>query len=421
MQNKMILEKYLNYVLDNVSYYRTNLNDEQKSSCVDTYNKFPVLHKNIVLQNRNLFISDEYKCDLPARKLIKKMTSGSTGDCLEVIWSKFGEAISNLTAWKYRKKWYQVDINTKFLSFHTNTGKYFTKDTEKVHYDNSVNISIFRYCLTKENIDWISDAIYNYNPVWILTYPSILYIVTNLMKEKGNEWFFNSIKYIELMGEHLQDGLLSYFQNHYTNAKISNMYGATEVGTIALQCPEGHMHVITNNVFVEILQKGNVLVTSLKNMAMPLVKYDIGDIAKWNQTICPCGCKDPIIELLGGRATQNIVLPSGASLHAHLILHIVKKINSEYGSPIIQFKAIQRTVEKIDVYVMIKDGYEDWLPTLEDAFNLIAIGMIKEEISWNLSLLQSSEMELLKKNEFFKSELEVDNNELSWSFDGISV
>ena len=417
--NKSSLVKMVKYACENVEYYKKYANGGEMNN-EDIYVKLPFLYKNQIINEPSAFLSQKYKADMNARKLLRKFTSGSTGDCLAVYWDKFSDTLSNLAVWKYRKNWYGVDINSKYLTFHINTGESFAGDPEQYSYNASHNhLSISRLSLSSFNLDWISKVVTSFRPEWILAYPSILFVFTELMKRVKCESFFENVKYIELMGEYVQDGFLEYLKKIYKNAKIADMYGCTEVGTIALQCPHGYRHIVSKNVFVETIND-KIVVTGLQNAAMPVIKYIVGDYGKIEHKKCKCGCKEPIIELQS-RTTKFIVLPNGSSLHAHIILYIVKKINSENHSAIIKFKAVQKTVSDIIVYVSLKPGFESWLKSLQIQFNEISNKVIGENMHWTLCLLSIEDIDTCKKNDFFDTELEMEKYEVPRSFDEIAL
>jgi phenylacetate-CoA ligase len=101
---------------------------------------------------------------------------------------------------------------------------------------------------------------------------------------------------------------------------VFNKYGSWEFGPIAWECPEEHsLHVNTGTFHMEILDGknrplhqgiGRVVMTSLCNRAMPLIRYEQGDLAGWGAQ-CPCGRGLPVIKSLEGRADDMVVLPSG--------------------------------------------------------------------------------------------------------------
>jgi phenylacetate-CoA ligase len=90
---------------------------------------------------------------------------------------------------------------------------------------------------------------------------------------------------------------------------------------ISLQCPDHeHYHVQSEHVFVEVLDEdgnlcrpgetGKLFVTSLHNLAMPLIRYDLGDYVEVGPP-CPCGRGLPVITRIVGRTHNMLVMPSG--------------------------------------------------------------------------------------------------------------
>ena len=116
------------------------------------------------------------------------------------------------------------------------------------------------------------------------------------------------------------------------NARIIDRYSSEEFGYIAFQCPKhDHLHVSSPSVVVEVVDDegkpcdigvpGRVLVTSLHNFAMPLIRYEIGDIAQFGPP-CDSGLNWPVLERIMGRTRDGVVLPNGE-------FHLVTFFNSE--------------------------------------------------------------------------------------------
>jgi phenylacetate-CoA ligase len=92
--------------------------------------------------------------------------------------------------------------------------------------------------------------------------------------------------------------------------EVSDNYGSTEAFP-AWQCPTGSYHVNAEHVIVEIVDDhglptspgklGRVLLTTLHNRLMPLVRYEIGDYAIAAEGACRCGRTLPLIGAIGGR------------------------------------------------------------------------------------------------------------------------
>lgn len=112
-------------------------------------------------------------------------------------------------------------------------------------------------------------------------------------------------------------------------ARIINRYTCEEAGWLALQCPKhDHLHVFTANVILEIVDRegqpcpvgvpGRVLVTALHSQAMPLIRYEIGDIAEWGPA-CDCGIHLPVLKRIWGRDNQSIQTPDGRYRYVVLV------------------------------------------------------------------------------------------------------
>jgi phenylacetate-CoA ligase len=103
--------------------------------------------------------------------------------------------------------------------------------------------------------------------------------------------------------------------------KVTNRYGCEEVSLIACECEQHNgLHINADGVYVELLrdgrpaapgEAGSVVVTDLTNRAMPLIRYQVGDVAVASDRVCPCGRGLPLLERLEGREADFIVTPSG--------------------------------------------------------------------------------------------------------------
>jgi phenylacetate-CoA ligase len=132
--------------------------------------------------------------------------------------------------------------------------------------------------------------------------------------------------------------------------KVTNRYGCEEVSLIACEC-ERHqgLHVNADGVYVEILrdgrparpgEAGSVIVTDLTNRAMPLLRYQVGDVAVMSERTCPCGRGLSLLERVEGREADYVVTAAG-----ELISGISLTENFALEVPgIAQLQIIQETV-----------------------------------------------------------------------------
>lgn len=79
-----------------------------------------------------------------------------------------------------------------------------------------------------------------------------------------------------------------------------DVYGMTEVGVIAVSCEAGAWHIDASSCEVEIVH-GEIVVSSIDNEAMPLVRYRTGDAGALGTGDCACGAASPRLAELSGR------------------------------------------------------------------------------------------------------------------------
>ncbi len=137
---------------------------------------------------------------------------------------------------------------------------------------------------------------------------------------------------------------------------VTNRYGCEEVSLIACECERHHgLHVNADGVFVEIMraddtgalthparpgEPGSVVVTDLTNRAMPIIRYQVGDVAVLSDRVCPCGRGLPLLERIEGRDADYVITPAG-----ELISGISLTENFALQVPgVVQFQIVQESL-----------------------------------------------------------------------------
>ena len=98
-------------------------------------------------------------------------------------------------------------------------------------------------------------------------------------------------------------------------------YGSTETGTLAGQCPRGHLHLWADRAIFEVYDprtgavstegRGQLVVTPLYREAMPLLRYNIEDEVEVAYRDCACGWRLPTVRVLG---RSGVAYRSGGGL-----------------------------------------------------------------------------------------------------------
>jgi len=110
-------------------------------------------------------------------------------------------------------------------------------------------------------------------------------------------------------------------------APVVNYYATTETGPIAWECPlsTGRFHVLTPEVWVEV-EAGEVLVTRLRDSALPLLRYRTGDRARLVEGVCDCGRRGWSLLELAGRRACLFVRPDGVPVDAWGLAWLFKQV-----------------------------------------------------------------------------------------------
>lgn len=139
-------------------------------------------------------------------------------------------------------------------------------------------------------------------------------------------------------------------------ARVFDRYGCREVGNIAHEC-ERHegLHLLAECNYTEFLRDGQpvapgevgmITVTNLHNYAMPLIRYQMGDMGRPTDRQPTCGRGLPLMDVVEGRSADVITTPSGKLLHGEFFTHLFYKLDG-----VRQFQVVQETREHLTIKI----------------------------------------------------------------------
>ncbi len=194
------------------------------------------------------------------------------------------------------------------------------------------------------------------DPHHLATYPSNLQALLLAARSRGLR--LPSLRDITTFTEALPDGLHALCAEVW-DVPLADNYSAVEAGSIATQCPESAgYHVHDELVRVEILDEagrevepgelGRVVVTPLFNLAMPLVRYALGDYAR-RAGPCACGRGLSTLDAIAGRTRNMLRLPDGDQMWP---LFGVRRLVEEF--PVEQFQLAQIEPLRIEARLVVR-------------------------------------------------------------------
>ncbi|OGS91551.1 MAG: hypothetical protein A2Z95_08745 [Gallionellales bacterium GWA2_60_18] len=249
-------------------------------------------------------------------KFLNFGSSGSTGEPIRVLGNEVTHFFSGALTLRDHL-WHQRDLSGKLAAIRTKvesaTQQGWGPATNAVYPTGpSVTLNIANDIDTQ--LAWLKEQ----DPDYLLSHPSNLLALARRSIETGTR--IGKLREARTFGETLPPDLRDACRQAW-GVPVTDNYSAEEVATIALQCPEHeHYHVQAENLLVEILdaggrpcapgQVGQVVITTLHNFAMPLIRYANGDYAEAGEP-CPCGRGLPVLKRIMGRQRNMLVLPDG--------------------------------------------------------------------------------------------------------------
>jgi len=320
------LERLLNHARKTTKYYDGALANmgvmSAESLRQGAWAEVPILPRTTV----NEFGDDMLSNNIPDRHgdSFSIYTSGTTGQPIKLIRTRL--ALLYWSAFTARDHlWHHRDLLGKFAAIRTSTkGKAMYPDGSR-HPAWGAKDNVFKTgpsfglninSTTEQMVDWLQRK----EPDYLLTHPTVVASLTRYCRDRGIR--FNNLKEVITLSEILPHDLRTTVREVW-GATLADMYSGREVGYLALQCPENpHYHVMGEGVYLEVLddqnkavgpgQTGRVVVTTLHNFAMPLIRYEIGDFAEVGGP-CSCGRGLPVLTRIHGRKQNVLTLPTGES------------------------------------------------------------------------------------------------------------
>jgi phenylacetate-CoA ligase len=144
--------------------------------------------------------------------------------------------------------------------------------------------------------------------------------------------------------------------------RVCDHYGSREMGPLAWQHESGPMYfpkffskievVDDNDNPVEPGQEGRLLLTSLHNFSMPIVRYDIGDRGVLGEDVTWEGYPFATLKAVSGRTSEEFINKNGSRVCGPFFINLFY-----YRDWLDQFYIVQRDYDHIELMYVAKPGY----------------------------------------------------------------
>lgn len=348
------LASTLDYAAANSPYYASRLGD-----CPGSLGPFQRLRRAPFLTKKDLqeeFLSLQAE-PLPGR-VHSKTTGGSTGQPVTVLKDAEAIAFERAATW-LSHGWFGIEIGDRGARFWGSPQAFGRRRFRFALADLAMNrIRLSAFAVTEARLAQYWQTCLSFQPRYLYGYVSMLERFARYVSDMDLEGHRLGVRCVITTSETLhasQRRLLSeVFQ-----APVQNEYGCGEVGPIAYECRQGSLHVMSENVFVELLddegrpveagEEGAVVVTDLNNRAMPLIRYRLEDRAVQGSD-CECGRGFPVLGSIRGRQYDFVTTPDGRSFHGEFFMYLFEDLR-DAGMAIGNFRIVQTAETGLEIQV----------------------------------------------------------------------
>ena len=277
---------------------------------LDELNRLPVLDKAQIMAEGDRFVSD-----VAPEPRVRLRTSGSTGQPFSFVRTRLAQSYKLASRLRFRR-WYGIERTDPqlIISGIPSLQKSRMQDVKHwIHYLATNRVEAYASDMHGAGLENACRLIERHRATSVMGYPTGIAALADYVRtrkpltHRPHAIFSNS--------ETLSVGLRQRIEAGFGVSPRSD-FVATE-GAIAHECPHGGLHVNMEETFVEILpipgtpDLGTMALTFLHTFDFPLIRYRIGDVARFTNAPCPCGRGLVTIDGLVGRYADGIRLPDG--------------------------------------------------------------------------------------------------------------
>lgn len=350
---KQNLTDLLNHALDTVPYYKNSNISKADLQC------FPVTDKNRIRNDFEDFQSEKFLNS----KRFSVTTSGSTGTPFTVF-QDAGKKMRNSTDTMYfaRKAGYVFGTELYFLRVWGSMGP---KQRIGNLIRNIVPVDVL--FLDDKNIASLIKTIASRSKYQksFLGYASAFERIGNYLDANPKKRDFGEVNSIITISEALPEATADGLERHF-KCSVCSRYSNNENGILAQQVPNFGKNFLLNvaSYVFEILDfdtdrpvadgnLGRIVVTDLFNKAMPIIRYDTGDVGI-RENFLHDGHSYPVFSRVEGRKMDMVFDTKGRVLSSFLFSTKMKEFTE-----VKQFQFIQHAPKTYEFKLNVANNFND--------------------------------------------------------------
>jgi phenylacetate-CoA ligase len=294
------------------------------------------------------------------RRTTTKVTGGSTGQAVTVIKNRSATAAEMAASW-LGYGWFGVRIGDRAARFWGNPAT-LKRRLRFVAADLATHrIRFSAFAFDDADLERYWERCLRFQPDYFYGYVSMLTAFASFVADNRLDGRRLRLKSVITTSEVLGDPQRELLKETF-GTRVQNEYGCGEVGPVAYECEQGSLHIMSENLVLEVVSAngepapvgvpGDIVLTDLNNRAMPLIRYRVGDIGVIGEP-CACGRGFPVLEKVWGREYDFVQTPDKRRFHGEFFMYFFEDLRS-HGAPVDKFQIIQTGERVLEIRVVDK-------------------------------------------------------------------
>lgn len=316
------LKSIVGYAYHHTPFYRRRFDDcrisPENIKSLEDIKRIPLLSKDDIRNNPRSMLSDEFTL----KDLHYKRTGGSTSVPVKLYVDRVAYKLKYASTTRHNL-WSGYKRGDKMAAIWGDTDRKYSPKEKLYNLLKSRTIYLDSLKMDDAHIFSFIDRIRRFKPKILMGHAHSIYVFACFIEENQIDdlGFERIISTAEMLYDNERARIESIF-----GRILFNRYGSEELSIIASECEEHDgLHINAEGLYVEIVggddnTPGKLIITDLWNRGMPLIRYEIGDMATTRSGSCRCGRGLPRLGKIYGRTSDFLLSPDGKRVSGISIL-----------------------------------------------------------------------------------------------------
>ncbi len=351
------LRRIVTHAAETVPYYRDLFSQlklrPQSIRSTGDLRQLPILSKEAVRELGDRLLSEA----IPLNDRRTCYTGGTTGKSLRIVTDVGTQPWQWAIWWRHRRR-FGVDPSSSSINFAGRSVVPLRSMEPPVWRHNLASKQTYLsvHHLTEQNLPRVAEYLCGRSVDFYSGYPSALYLLARYFIDEGIS-LPRPPRVVSTGAETVLPHHRAAIESAFSSI-VADQYGATEQCANFSECELHTYHHDYEFGVVEYVPAPSsssdtrrLVCTGFRNLAMPLIRYDIGDLVTMSYEQCVCGRPSRSVDRIDGRIESYVRTPDGRQLSR---LDFIFKKNAH----IEEAQFVQNAVDSVDVLLVLRSRVE---------------------------------------------------------------